>query len=541
MNANTSAILWRVISGSARGAAHVRLGLPNQDARMTWAARGETGADAVLAISDGHGASRHFRSEVGARLAVETATSLLKQRIVREGAALLEQGSGALAPVLQEIVLGWQRAVTVHAGEHPIADEEWASLAQDPQPDDTRRAIEANITLAYGATLLAVVAMEQQIVYVQLGDGDILCVADDGRTSRPLPPDPRLAGNQTTSMCMPEAWREFRADIQKAPLPALILLSSDGYANSFRSDSDFLQIGPDYLQMLRQRGAAALSAELSDILGDASASGSGDDITLGLIAREDASAASVAVGRAAEATPEHRIALLQEQLADAQSVHRAELERVQTQYAAVKRRADRVTIALILSLAVAIGLAFPMLKRLLDGGVNVMTTAAGDRARPGAAPDKTGGEPRKPDPESLRPHPTKDGKTPLDKTSEPAASQGQADTGVTGGDHAEPKGAERPMILKVSNQGGSVDVTLDSGRKFHAEELGLEKKEFGNAIAHIVDVDNGARNIVNDSKKKWKYSEPGSDQEKSLAPQEAVRLKPGLVLKFGNGSKGVVS
>ena len=540
MKANTSTIVWRVISGSARGAAHVRLGLPNQDARMSWATRGETGAAAVLAVSDGHGAARHFRSEVGARLAVETATSLLKQRIVREGTGLLEGGAAAVAPVLEEIVLAWQRAVAVHAGEHPITDEEWATLAQDSQPDETRRAIEASITIAYGTTLLAVVAMERHVVYAQLGDGDILCVDGDGRTSRPLPPDPRLAGNQTTSMCMPEAWREFRVEVRQGALPALILLSSDGYANSFRSDSDFLQIGPDYLQMWRQRGTAALSAELPEILGDASASGSGDDITLGLIVREDASSTVLPAGGAAEGTPEHRIALLQEQLSDARNVHRAELQRVEAQFASAKQRADRTTIAMVVCLAVAIGLGFPVLKGLFDRAVKVSTAADGDRhGKPVTSPQGEPG-PGKLDPEKLRPHPTKDdGTSPIDKTSTPESADGSADPGVTGADPSVAKPGDRAMVLTI--QGRSHHVTLASGVEISAQDLGLESKEFGSgAIARVVDAKNGERDIVNDSKKKWKYSEPGSGEEKSLAPRAAVRLKPGLVLKFGN-STGVVS
>ena len=175
--------------------------------------------------------------------------------------------------------------------------------------------------------------------------------------------------------------------------------------------------------------------------------------------------------------------------------------------------------------------------------MKAVTTATGDRGtKPSAEPERAGTDPRKPDPESLRPHPTKDDKTsPIDKASDPEPTHGAADTGVTGGDPSASKPGDRAMVLKVSMQGGSHHVTLVSGLEIRAEDIGLETKEFGRAIAHVVDGENGARDIVNDSKKKWKYSEPGSEEEKSLAPKGVVRLKPGLVLKFGNGSKGVVS
>ena len=141
--------------------------------------------------------------------------------------------------------------------------------------------------MAYGATLLAVAIGQAGILYMQIGDGDILAVSADGRTIRPLGLDPRLIGNQTTSLCQPEAWREFRIKLVRPDAaPALILLSTDGYANAFESDDAFLKIGRDYLEMIARHGRDRVSAELPHILGEASRLGSGDDVTLGMLYRE---------------------------------------------------------------------------------------------------------------------------------------------------------------------------------------------------------------------------------------------------------------
>src|SRR5207248_3596518 len=58
---------WQVITGSARGAAHRASGLPNQDAVSSQDGPGGV----VVAIADGHGHRRHFRSADGAALAVD--------------------------------------------------------------------------------------------------------------------------------------------------------------------------------------------------------------------------------------------------------------------------------------------------------------------------------------------------------------------------------------------------------------------------------------------------------------------------------------
>ena len=71
-----------------------------------------------------------------------------------------------------------------------------------------------------------------------------------------------------------------------AHLPALIMLATDGYANSFASDKDFLLAAHDYLAIVRaagRRSQATLRRELAEWLRATSAQGSGDDISVGII------------------------------------------------------------------------------------------------------------------------------------------------------------------------------------------------------------------------------------------------------------------
>ena len=89
----------------------------------------------------------------------------------------------------------------------------------------------------------------------------------------------------TESLCMDDSWLEFKTGIFDfhALKPKLILLSTDGYCNSFNNESGFLKIGLDYLALLEEYGYSYLSENLYDILRQTSREGSGDDITLGLI------------------------------------------------------------------------------------------------------------------------------------------------------------------------------------------------------------------------------------------------------------------
>jgi hypothetical protein len=222
---------------------------------------------------------------MGSSLAVSTVAGTL-QSFLRESVASNRQVPFVPEQVHElerKIVSGWLAAVHSDLEHSPFTDAELATLEKEDGMEG-RAAVESSPELAYGATLLAAGATDKLLLYLQLGDGEILSVSATGTTTRPLPPDDRLIANQTTSLCQPEAWKDFRSSwVTNPALPALVLLSTDGYANSFRSDEDFLKTGQDYLEIIRQQGIASLAEELPAILTEATQQGSGDDITLAIL------------------------------------------------------------------------------------------------------------------------------------------------------------------------------------------------------------------------------------------------------------------
>lgn len=284
MAQNGAGTTWRAAGKSVLGAQHARRGLPNQDALSIWPQEG-SGSPLVVALSDGHGSTRSFRSATGARLACETATQVLLElaHAPRDlfPLDLLERGASELLP--GELVRRWQGAVREHLAGLPFSEQEWAVL--DAEGRGARQTLETNPLLAYGATLLAAAVDEDYILFAQLGDGDILVVREEGVVARPLPGDMRLFANETTSLCLESAARDLRVSFcrRDGDDPTLVLLSTDGYANSFRTDADFLQVGPDLLAAMGEAGVDAVAARFEEWLSEASAAGSGDDITLAML------------------------------------------------------------------------------------------------------------------------------------------------------------------------------------------------------------------------------------------------------------------
>jgi serine/threonine protein phosphatase PrpC len=281
---------WRVMGETVPGASHLRAGVPNQDAILQVRESGR-GLPLVVSVSDGHGSNKCFRSDRGSRFAVKKAAQLVGEFLdeSRGPADLAELESRAKDYLPREFVRRWREAVESDLKARPFAAEELEAVEGKDGPR-ARKLVEEHPPLAYGATSLTVAVTESFVLYLQLGDGEILSVSEAGEVSRTMPEDERLFANETTSLCTPDAERNFRVRLQQLAggPPALILLSTDGYVNSFSDSAGFFKVGSDLLEMLRADGFDPINASLKGWLEEATRSGSGDDCTLGLICRMDA-------------------------------------------------------------------------------------------------------------------------------------------------------------------------------------------------------------------------------------------------------------
>lgn len=253
-----------VIGSTARGASHDRRGIANQDAhRLLHEYQGMSG----LVVADGHGGAEHFRSDVGARIAVDVAQSLLDPQHNLSGNRdrFREWWTLDFAGRVLEL---WRKCVTTHSA---------GDTAHTPTSPDGH-----GVLGAYGTTLLSVLQVDQHLGIAQLGDGDIILVNPNGSVSTPWPLG--QAGSRYTESLADECAEEkMRTLCMPSAEVQLVLASTDGWRNSFPNDEAFLQVGPDVLGMLVDHGTEAVYSQLRGWLQEASAGGSGDDITLCLL------------------------------------------------------------------------------------------------------------------------------------------------------------------------------------------------------------------------------------------------------------------
>jgi len=266
--------LWLALTASQLGAAHQATGLPNQDAVAACHVQPDV---LVVAVADGHGHRRHFRSARGSRLAVAVACEAARELAARldEFEAARQVESEALRHLVPAITGRWREAVHDDVAADPFTAQEQAGRVSG---DDA--------LIAYGSTLLLAIAGRRWLVLAQIGDGDIMGIQPDGRPLLPVPADPSLDGQQTTSLCGLRAEDEFRAAVVDTSTTALlaVMLATDGYGNAQAADPWTDAVSADLAELINDRPPEWLADHLPLWASRcASADGSADDTTIALL------------------------------------------------------------------------------------------------------------------------------------------------------------------------------------------------------------------------------------------------------------------
>jgi hypothetical protein len=270
-----------VLMQSVRGASHLRSGAPNQDfgAAVTL----DSGSGAVLAVADGHGDRLHARSDRGSRFAVESAVRIIMPWLTTSAALSESAARRSVAALPGQLLAAWRERVQDDFAHEPPLSREVATAGASQ-----RREIELSPEILYGSTLVIAAVDERLGLFVQIGDGDILSTDAQDRVLRLASGRRDLPRNVTESLCQPDADRRFRVELVFYPPgigPRLVMLSTDGLANSFDDDAAFMSVARDLTKLLQREGPDHFAGQIEGWLSETSRVGSGDDITLALLWR----------------------------------------------------------------------------------------------------------------------------------------------------------------------------------------------------------------------------------------------------------------
>jgi serine/threonine protein phosphatase PrpC len=291
---------WAAVACSIVGNLHIKKNLPNQDAISFYNLPGSSPAF-VMAVSDGHGSENCPRSDVGSALAVNTAVKVfidfwcvMKSRLdhsetSERPSVLANIERHVRKDLTKQLVENWVVAVETHLASVPFQADQ----------DKFKR------LLAYGATLTIVFLCEHFTVCMRLGDCEVLTVERDSRVSRITPRDREQIGEETDSLCMPNADKRFSVSFHCAEDVALrgsklYMICSDGYEKAFASNAGFEQSAIDFAKLVSSgKGRETVEQELESWLREYS-NYSGDDVSVGLLFDKPQPAESIAFDKSVD-------------------------------------------------------------------------------------------------------------------------------------------------------------------------------------------------------------------------------------------------
>lgn len=245
----------------------------------------------VVAVSDGHGGQRYFRSDIGSEYAALIGCEKLSEFLLKSNYLFLDAKGKAIAidQLIDSIVTEWNISVKEHIAHFPFKDSE-LSLVDPKDIDEYKKLTDSepnnmkpqeqysSIFKAYGATLICIGMCDEFGIGLHIGDGKCVAMYEDGSMDEPIPWDEKCHLNKCTSICDKNAVSEFRVYVWENKIPMCVYIASDGIDDTFsdRLHSFYRSVTLDLIEPEFRDNVKNLEEKLPNI----SKNGSQDDVSI---------------------------------------------------------------------------------------------------------------------------------------------------------------------------------------------------------------------------------------------------------------------
>lgn len=284
---------------TVRGYLHIMKGISCEDSSASLSVDGKYH---IAVIADGHGDPLCFRSDIGSRIAVDTALSCLQEfaetvvtspevenRFYRDMFSNPRYSQMTLRQLTDTILAKWNDGILKDYKENL------------PSPEELLEGVGTGSRIAhiYGTTCLAALMLPSCLLLLHQGDGRCDVFFSDGIIEQPIPWDIRCEDTATTSMCDEDAAESFRTHVIDTAKREVIAcyLGCDGVEDAYRDTYE--ELGGSHILMggvhtfykdltcqLATKSKEEFQEYLEEMLpefsqnGRFSRSGSGDDVSI---------------------------------------------------------------------------------------------------------------------------------------------------------------------------------------------------------------------------------------------------------------------
>lgn len=255
-------------------------------------------------VCDGHGGSRYFRSDIGAKIATNVTkvcveefirqidTALLKGKPYTKKSAISSEvqlnlftkdtlTDKSFRQLFSSIIYNWRVKIVQHAEQFPLTSTEKEQVEYRYQNDFING---IGIEKVYGCTLICYVITADYWFAFQIGDGKCISFDMEGNWEEPIPWDENCFLNKTTSLCDSSALNEFRYSYcGDGHYPLAVFLGTDGIDDSFGEIENMIDFYIQVLKLIVNEGEEHTLNTVKETLPQLSKIGSKDDLSMACI------------------------------------------------------------------------------------------------------------------------------------------------------------------------------------------------------------------------------------------------------------------
>jgi serine/threonine protein phosphatase PrpC len=272
----------RVFIKTVAGISHEKEGAKCQDHSGCY----EDDTLKIVVVADGHGEANSFRSDKGARFAVDCALDAIKDFVDRYQLDADEPArERAIGDLVRRVVALWQEKVKQHYTDLPFTPKELARCNEKGR----QRFSEGEQHKAYGTTLIAAAITPEYWFGFHIGDGRFSVLREDGHSgwefAQPVPWDERCFLSVTTSICDMSAQDRPRVYCGVSP-PVAIFLCTDGIDDNYPVEENAQHLYGLYAQMaltLAEDGFDSAKEQIEQLCERFAKEGKGDDTSMAVM------------------------------------------------------------------------------------------------------------------------------------------------------------------------------------------------------------------------------------------------------------------
>jgi serine/threonine protein phosphatase PrpC len=296
---------YKSFAVTVHGGSHIKSSTVCQDASDFY--NDESVSIAVTA--DGHGDSSCFRSNRGAKLAIDCALRGIRQ-FVKENEKLFKKSIWfwkndppshreleklIREQLIRQTIASWNALVMGDYQLRPFTKEELENVASEKY----RKRYEngEGISKAYGTTLIATAMTPQYWFAFHIGDGRFSVLYCDSSGGQPVPWDPKCFLNVTTSICDEDILDRGEDGIrtylslhsEKEP-PVALFLCTDGIDDNYPvegNEEHMYRLYREVAVTFAEDGYESTCNQIKDLANGFATKGKGDDTSLAGIVNID--------------------------------------------------------------------------------------------------------------------------------------------------------------------------------------------------------------------------------------------------------------